>query len=176
VLVSKDDALVLLGEPVPLPPPETTVGLEPQTPQPAEEPPDRSPLWMFGVGLAMLVFAAGSGVVLFVLTSRPPAETAAPPAETQPVPMATASNVEHLVDEGWTLVASDPEAAAGRFRAALAITPRDARASYGLGYALLRTGAKEEATGHLCHAKSYADRETSQEVTSLLEHEGLRCP
>jgi Flp pilus assembly protein TadD len=102
--------------------------------------------------------------------------TSAAELEEPPVPAATASNVQRLVDEGWTLVADDPKAAAQRFRAALALTPRDGAASYGLGYALLRAGDEGEATRHLCRAKSYADRDTSREVANLLEHEGLVCP
>lgn len=180
VLVGAEDAVFLLGPPAPLPDdqPVARVGPTPAPSERAEEgPSDRSQLWMFGVGVALLVFAAGAVALVFLVQqqgTQAPAETTPPDEEA--VPAATASNVQKLVSEGWTLVADDPGAAADRFRAALELTPRDGAASYGLGYALLRTGARDEATQHLCRAKSYADRETSREVVSLLEHEGIACP
>jgi hypothetical protein len=184
VLLTAPVASILLGPPAPLPPKEALGVPDPpsaaaETPEPVARSTGVLP-WLLGMGLVTVVLGgmAAVAVLMFVYdrSTRPSPGAIEVAVEEPAVPTATASNVQRLVAEGWTLVADDPNAAADRFRAAVELTPRDGAASYGLGYALLRTGAKDEATQHLCRAKSYADRDTSREVANLLEHEGLRCP
>lgn len=197
IVLEGEAATILLGEPDvqpvqpdPTAPPRSreAATVEAAPPAPLEDPDETA--WLLRVGLVLCLVAGVAAVplawlvlqrdALRVATSDgdPPAGLGVPEghaASIDPAEAVPASNVRALVAEGWTLVGEQPNAAADRFRAALALAPRDGEASYGLGYALLQTGAKDEARLHLCRAQGYADRETSREIASLLDHERLTC-
>ena len=96
------------------------------------------------------------------------------PVEAAPevVPVA---GLRTALSEAWSMVSEHPDVAAGKFRMILEVAPRDADASYGLGYSLLRLGSKEDARLYLCRARGGASDQTRQEIESLLTQEGLTC-
>lgn len=102
-----------------------------------------------------------------------PAPAVAPAPRPAPAPRGPSRR--SLIDRGWSLVESDPVAAAAAFDDALALRPGDAEANYGYGYALIRQGNPPASRLYLCRALVGADVETQREVNALLTNNGLNC-
>jgi hypothetical protein len=96
----------------------------------------------------------------------------APSPAVAPSPRARA---RALVDQGWSLVGRDPNAAASRFQDALALDPGSADANYGVGYSLLKQGEPDGARPWLCTALRTGDLEVQRDVQSLLDSNSLSC-
>ena len=100
----------------------------------------------------------------------------APAPRPTPAPRQTQRSYQSLVDEGWDNVDRNPADAETAFKAALDVSPGDALASYGYGYALLKQGRTESATAALCSALANADRDIQREVSGVLQSNDLSCP
>jgi hypothetical protein len=81
-----------------------------------------------------------------------------------------------LTKKGWNSVSGDPKAAAEHFKAALAKSPGNDDASYGLGYALLQLEDVVGATPHLCAAAGSSSVDIQREVGSMISRNGITCP
>jgi hypothetical protein len=176
VVLQADEAVQLLGRPdmstedAPYPVELFEAVTEPVGPAPEAAPEQR---WLLPVGLALGVAAGLLAIFLVVSRRAEPEATAAPVVETPEVfPVAS---LRTALSEAWAAVSEHPDVAAGKFRMILEVAPRDADASYGLGYSLLRLGSREEGQLYLCRARGGASEQTRQEIESLLTQEGLTC-
>lgn len=175
VVLQGDEAEQLLGRPdVPAEDAPYPVELFEAVTEPVEQPPPPEPeqRWIVPVGLALGI-AAGLLAIYVVVSRQRAVEQDAPAVQTpEMVPVAS---LRTALSEAWAAVSEHPDVAAGKFRMILEVSPRDADASYGLGYSLLRLGSKDEATLYLCRARGGASEQTRQEIESLLTQEGLTC-
>ncbi len=109
-----------------------------------------------------------------------PAPAPAPPPPSDVVrvapPAPKANSGKGLVKEGWSLASRDPVAASTRFEAALAVSPSDPEAHYGLGYCLNKLGNPSAANPHLCLALTDGNPDVVRDVRALLERSALTCP
>lgn len=145
--------------------------------QPVDLPPPEEPeqRWLVPLALSLGLGAGVLAVVLLVVARRGPEAGADTPLVVAAPDVVPVVGLRTAVSEAWAIVSDQPDVAAAKFRMILDVAPRDADATYGLGYALLRLGSKDEALLHLCRARGQASEETSQEIESLLTQEGLTC-
>lgn len=113
-----------------------------------------------------------------VVEADPPPETPAPAPAVDPTPRSAASpSLAQLRDRGWAAMDGGRiQSAIETFERAVAKSPGDAEANYGLGYALLQASQKERANGPLCVAQKSGSTSIKREVAGFLERNGLSCP
>jgi hypothetical protein len=175
VVLKADEAEQLLGRPDATAADAALIDLfEAETEPVGLPPPEPEQRWLVPVALGLGLMAGVLAVALVLMARRSPEMEAAAPVDVAPdvVPVV---GLRSAVSEAWAIVSEEPEVAAAKFRMILDVAPRDADATYGLGYALLRLGTKDEALVYLCRARGQAGEETSQEIDSLLTQEGLTC-
>lgn len=144
--------------PVPTPNPVVAAAVAPKTPV---EPPPEAP-------------SEDPPPVQEEVTPAEDPPAAEPAAEPPPVVESPRSKAQVLIDAGWKSVEADPRRAADHFRRALDLLPASAEASYGLGYALLRSDGPDVARPFLCAARS-GEVEIRREVAGLLAQHQLSC-
>lgn len=120
---------------------------------------------------------SGSGLVVVESSESDPPPEALPadPPPPSPAPEAAPPSAESWVRRGWSTVEANPARAAGLFQKALDLSPADAEASYGYGYAQLKMGNPSAARSYLCVASKGTDVEVTRDVRSLLAQNGLTC-
>ena len=99
-----------------------------------------------------------------------------PEPEPEPKPKPRVDSLQTLLSKGWSLVESNPAAAAGTFRKAIDMNGQHPEANYGYGYALLAQDNVSGAKPFLCTAKAGNDIETKRDVSAMLTQHNLTCP
>jgi hypothetical protein len=99
----------------------------------------------------------------------------APDPKPAPEPSPKKNKLSGLVDQGWSMVDTDPAMAAGYFQQALSISSTDAEANYGFGYAKMLQKDMTSARTFMCKAVAGGDASLKQEVSSVLRNKKLSC-
>jgi hypothetical protein len=114
---------------------------------------------------------------------KKPTTVAAKPAAPKPKPAPKTNDLNALVETGWKDVdKSRLKSAAISFEKILSVDPTHAEGNYGMGYALIKQGKRNEARTYLCSAFNKVAEDTSPEavrtfrdVKGLLKNNQLVC-